>query len=70
MDINTVYYSFTSCQVEVNDLLNKYLVSTKVKLLNSDDTSNQDKKNIVDDLKQNYLSQSETDDEISAEGNE
>lgn len=69
MDINTVYYSFTSCQVEVNDLLNKYLVSTKVKLLNSDDTSNQDKKNIVDDLKQNYLSQSETDDEISAEGN-
>lgn len=70
MDINTVYYSFTSCQVEVNDLLNKYLVSTKVKLLNSDDTSSQDRKNIVDDLKQNYLSQSETDEEISAEGNE
>ncbi len=70
MDINTVYYSFTSCQVEVNDLLNKYLVSTKVKLLNSEDTSSQDRKNIVDDLKQNYLSQSETDEEISAEGNE
>ena len=70
MDINTVYYSFTSAQVEVNDLLNKYLVSTKVKVLNDKETSVQDKKNIIDDLKQNYLSQSETDQEISTEGNE
>ena len=70
MDINTVYYSFTSAQVEVNDLLNKYLVSTKVKVLNDKETSVQDKKNIIDDLKQNYLSQSETDQEISQEGNE
>lgn len=70
MDINTVYYSFTSAQVEVNDLLNKYLVSTKVKVLNDKETSVQDKKNIIDDLKQNYLSRSETNQEISQEGNE
>ena len=68
MDINTVYYSFTSAQIEINDLLNKYLVSTKIKVLNDEETSVQDKKNIVDDLKQNYLSQSETDQEISIEG--
>ena len=70
MDLNTVYYSFTSCQVEINDLLNKYLVSTKVKIINDKDISPQEKENTIDDLKQNYLSQSETDQEISQEGNE
>ena len=69
MDINTVYYSFTSCQVEVNDLLNKYLVSTKVKIINDKSTSPQDRENTIDDLKQNYLSQNETNQEISQEGN-
>jgi len=64
MDVNTIYYNFTNIEIEVNDLLNKFLISTKVKTLNNPKTSKQEKDNIIDDLKQNYLSQQENKEEM------
>lgn len=42
MDINTVYYNLTNIIVELNALFDKYLIATKIKVLNSD--SNKDSK--------------------------
>lgn len=64
MDVNTIYYNFTNIEIEVNDLLNKYLISTKVKTLNNPKISKQERDNITDDLKQNYLSQQENKEEM------
>ena len=69
MDLNTVYYNFTNISLEVNDLLDKYLISTKVKTLNDPKTSPQIKKDIIDDLKQNLNSKIETNHEIHDEEN-
>ena len=38
MDINTVYYNLTNIIVELNALFDKYLIATKIKVLNSDST--------------------------------
>ena len=43
MDINTVYFNFTNISLEVNDLLDKYLISTKIKTLNDKKVSNYEK---------------------------
>lgn len=70
MDLNTVYYNFTSIALEVNDLLDKYLISTKVKVLNDKDISTDEKKSILLDLRQNLASKIEANDEIQDEGND
>ena len=70
MDLNTVYYNFTNISLEVNDLLDKYLISTKVKTLNDKDTSPQTKKDIIDDLRQNLSSKIEANKEIHDEENQ
>ena len=44
--------------------MNKFLISTKVKTLNDPKISKQEKDNIADDLKQNYLSQQENKEEM------
>ena len=38
MDINTVYYNLTNIIVELNALFDKYLIATKINVLNSDST--------------------------------
>lgn len=70
MDINTVYYNFTNISIEVNDLLDKYLIASKVKVLNDDKSTPQEKKNVIEDLKQNLASKIEANDEIQDEGND
>ena len=67
MDLNTVYYNFTNISLEVNALLDKYLISTKVKILNDKETTPQTKKDIIDDLKQNLSSKIETNKEMHDE---
>lgn len=69
MDINTVYYAFTNISLEVNDLLDKYLISSKVKVLNDDRSTHQEKQASIRDLKQNLASKIEAGDEIQDEGN-
>lgn len=69
MDINTVYYTFTNISLEVNDLLDKYLISSKVKVLNDERSSHQEKKTALRDLKLNLSSKIEAKDEIQDEGN-
>ena len=70
MDLNTVYYNFTNISLEVNNLLDKYLVSTKLKSLNNPKISENDKKEIINTLKDNLKEKNETDQEIQDEGNE
>lgn len=70
MDLNTVYYNFTNISLEVNDLLDKYLISTKVKTLNDPKTSPDVKKDTVDDLRNNLSSKIETNQDIQDEGME
>ena len=70
MDINTVYYNFTNISIEVNDLLDKYLIASKVKILNDDKSTPQEKKNVIEDLRQNLASKIEANDEIQDEGND
>ena len=67
MDLNTVYFNFTNISLEVNSLLDKYLISTKVKILNNKDTTPQAKQDILDDLKNNLASKIETNEEIQDE---
>lgn len=68
MDLNTVYYNFTNISLEVNDLLDKYLVSTKLKALNDPKTNEKDKNEIIDTLRDNLDNKNETDQEIQDEG--
>lgn len=68
MDLNTVYYNFTNISLEVNDLLDKYLVSTKLKALNDPKTNEKDKNDIIDTLRDNLDDKNETDQEIQDEG--
>lgn len=70
MDLNTVYYNFTNISLEVNDLLDKYLISTKVKTLTDPQTTSDVKKDIIDDLRNNLSSKIETNKEIQDEGME
>ena len=70
MDLNTVYYNFTNISLEVNDLLDKYLISTKVKTLNDPKTSPDVKKDTIDDLRNNLSSKIETNQDIQDEGME
>lgn len=52
MDINTVYYNLTNIIVELNALFDKYLIATKIKVLNSD-SNNDSKKEAESTLKDN-----------------
>lgn len=70
MDLNTVYYNFTNISLEVNDLLDKYLISTKVKTLTDPKTSPDVKKDNIDDLRNNLSSKIETNQDIQDEGME
>ena len=70
MDLNTVYYNFTNISLEVNDLLDKYLISTKVKTLNDPKATPDVKKDTIDDLRTNLSSKIETNQEIQDEGME
>lgn len=70
MDLNTVYYNFTNISLEVNDLLDKYLISTKVKTLNDPKTTPDVKKDTIDDLRNNLSSKIEANQEIQDEGME
>ena len=63
MDINTVYYNLTNIIVELNALFDKYLIATKIKVLNSD--SNKDsKKEAESTLKDNAKSNEDLMDEL------
>ena len=63
MDINTVYYNLTNIIVELNALFDKYLIATKIKVLNSD--SNKDsKKEAKSTLKDNAESNEDLMDEL------
>ena len=63
MDINTVYYNLTNIIVELNALFDKYLIATKIKVLNSD--SNKDsKKEAESTLKDNAESNKDLMDEL------
>ena len=63
MDINTVYYNLTNIIVELNALFDKYLIATKIKVLNSD--SNKDsKKEAQSTLKDNAESNEDLMDEL------
>ena len=63
MDINTVYYNLTNIIVELNALFDKYLIATKIKVLNSD--SNKDsKKEALSTLKDNAESNEDLMDEL------
>ena len=63
MDINTVYYNLTNITVELNALFDKYLIATKIKVLNSD--SNKDsKKEAQSTLKDNAESNEDLMDEL------
>jgi hypothetical protein len=68
MDLNTVYYNFSNISLEVNDLLDKYLISTNVKILNDPKTSEKERNEITNTLKDNLDEKIETDREIQAEG--
>lgn len=68
MDLNTVYYNFTNISLEVNDLLDKYLISTKVKTLNDKNISGDVKQDTIDDLRSNLQSKIEANKEIQDEG--
>lgn len=50
MDINTIYYNVATIQVEVNDLMDKYLERTKIKKIQSKDSTKQDKQDAIEDL--------------------
>lgn len=63
MDISTVYYNLTNIIVELNALFDKYLIATKIKVLNSD--SNKDSKIEAElSLKDNAESNEELMDEL------
>ena len=63
MDINTVYYNLTNIIVELNALFDKYLIATKIKVLNSD-SSNDSKKEAESTLKDNAESNEDLMDEL------
>lgn len=50
MDTNTIYYNVATIQLEVNDLLDKYLEVTKIKKINNNQSTNQDKRDAAEDL--------------------
>lgn len=64
MDLNTIYYNVVNITIEVNDLLNKYLISTKVKVLNDKNSSNEEKDKATEDLKINNDNSDDTNEEI------
>lgn len=64
MDLNTVYYNVVNITIEVNDLLNKYLISTKVKVINDENSSKEVKDKAISDLKINNDNSEETNNEI------
>lgn len=64
MDLNTIYYNVVNIMVEVNDLLNKYLISTKVKVLNNPESSREVKDKAIADLKTNNDNSDDTNEEI------
>ena len=63
MDINTVYYNLTNIIVELNALFDKYLIATKIKVLNSD-SNNDSKKEAESTLKDNAESNEDLMDEL------
>ena len=63
MDINTVYYNLTNIIVELNALFDKYLIATKIKVLNSDSNSDS-KKEAESTLKDNAESNEDLMDEL------
>lgn len=70
MDLNTIYYNVVNITIEVNDLLNKYLISTKVKVLNDKNSSNEEKDKATEDLKINNDNSEDTNEEIDDMGDE
>ena len=70
MDLNTIYYNVVNITIEVNDLLNKYLISTKVKVLNDKNSSNEEKDKATEDLKINNNNSEDTNEEIDDMGDE
>lgn len=70
MDLNTIYYNVVNITIEVNDLLNKYLISTKVKVLNDKNSSNEEKNKATEDLKINNDNSEDTNEEIDDMGDE
>ena len=70
MDLNTIYYNVVNITIEVNDLLNKYLISTKVKVLNDKNSSNEEKDKATEDLKINNVNSEDTNEEIDDMGDE
>ena len=70
MDLNTIYYNVVNITIEVNDLLNKYLISTKVKVLNDENSSNEEKNKATEDLKINNDNSEDTNEEIDDMGDE
>ena len=63
MDINTVYYNLTNIIVELNALFDKYLIATKIKVLNSD-SDKDSKKEAQSTLKDNAESNEDLMDEL------
>lgn len=68
MDLNTVYYNFTNISLEVNNLLDQYLISSKIKILNNKESTQESKKEAISSLKDNLEDKIETDQEIQDEG--
>lgn len=68
MDLNTVYYNFTNISLEVNNLLDQYLISSKIKILNDKESTQESKKEAISSLKDNLEDKIETDQEIQDEG--
>lgn len=64
MDINTIYYNVVNIIIEVNDLLNKYLISTKIKVINNKKSTKDEKNSALDDLRDNNDNEEEINDEI------
>ena len=62
MDINTVYYNLTNIIVELNALFDKYLIATKIKVLNSN-SDKDSKKEAQSTLKDNAESNEDLMDE-------
>lgn len=64
MDINTVYYNLTNIIVELNALFDKYLIATKIKVLNSD-SDKASKEEARDTLEDNAESNEDLMDELN-----
>lgn len=63
-DINTVYYTYCNIAIEINSLLDKYLISTKITDINSKTSSKSDKQNAIQDLIDNKESQEDAEEEM------